>query len=455
MLHCTTVQTKARAKSLPFLKETLFLSRKTLQGRELCRGKPPRPMLAPLSTSIPESKGFGFMTNREVVVLSAVRTPIGKFGGALKDIPPTELAAKVVCQSLQRSGLSAADIGHVVFGNVIHTDAKDMYLARVAALRAGLQVDTPALTLNRMCGSGLQAIVTAADAIVHGDTDAAIGGGAESMSRAPYWLNAMRWGARLNDVNAVDVLVASLTDPFDEVHMGNTAENIARKWGITREDQDELAVESHRRALDAIEKGRFQGQIVPVELKSRTGSTFFTTDESPRSDATIENLARLKPAFDKAGTITAGNSSSINDGAAAVVLMERHAAEERGLKPIARLVDYAVAGVEPGVMGIGPVPAVRKLYKRTGLSNDQMDVIEANEAFAAQVLAVRRDLDLPPEKTNPNGSGISLGHPLGATGAIVTVKALHELRRVGGKFALVTMCIGGGQGIAAIFEAIN
>ena len=395
------------------------------------------------------------MTHREVVVLSAVRTPIGKFGGALKDIPPTELAAKVVCQSLQRSGLSAADIGHVVFGNVIHTDAKDMYLARVAALRAGLQVDTPALTLNRMCGSGLQAIVTAADAIVHGDTDAAIGGGAESMSRAPYWLNAMRWGARLNDATAVDVLVASLTDPFDEVHMGNTAENIARKWGITREDQDELAVESHRRALDAIEKGKFKGQIVPVELKSRTGSTFFTDDESPRSDATIENLARLKPAFDKAGTITAGNSSSINDGAAAVVLMERLAAEERGLKPMARLVDYAVAGVEPGVMGIGPVPAVRKLYKRTGLSNDQMDVIEANEAFAAQVLAVRRDLDLPPEKTNPNGSGISLGHPLGATGAIVTVKALHELQRVGGKFALVTMCIGGGQGIAAIFEAIN
>jgi acetyl-CoA C-acetyltransferase len=395
------------------------------------------------------------MTHRDVVVLSAVRTPIGKFGGALKDIPPTELAARVVCQSLQRSGLSAVDIGHVVFGNVIHTDAKDMYLARVAALRAGLQVDTPALTLNRMCGSGLQAIVTAADAIVHGDTDAAIGGGAESMSRAPYWLNAMRWGARLNDATAVDVLVASLTDPFDEVHMGNTAENVARKWGISREDQDELAVESHRRALDAIEKGKFKGQIVPVELKSRTGSTFFTTDESPRGDATIESLARLKPAFDKTGTITAGNSSSINDGAAAVVLMERHAAEERGLKPMARLVDYAVAGVEPGVMGIGPVPAVRKLYKRTGLSNDQMDVIEANEAFAAQVLAVRRDLDLPPEKTNPNGSGISLGHPLGATGAIVTVKALHELQRVGGKYALVTMCIGGGQGIAAIFEAIN
>jgi acetyl-CoA C-acetyltransferase len=408
-----------------------------------------------LSTITQETKGPGFMTNREVVVLSAVRTPVGKFGGALKDIPPSELAAKVVCQSLQRSGLSAADIGHVVFGNVIHTDAKDMYLARVAALRGGLQVDTPALTLNRMCGSGLQAIVTAADAIVHGDTDAAIAGGAESMSRAPYWLNALRWGARLNDSSAVDALVGALTDPFDEVHMGNTAENVARRWGISREDQDELAVESHRRALSAIEAGRFKSQIVPVELKSRSGSTFFTTDESPRSDATIENLARLKPAFDKAGTITAGNSSSINDGAAAVVLMERHAAEERGLKPMARFVDYAVAGVEPGVMGIGPVPAVRKLYKRTGLTNDQIDVFEANEAFAAQVLAVRRELDLPPEKTNPNGSGISLGHPLGATGAIVTVKALHELVRIGGKNALVTMCIGGGQGIAAIFEAMN
>jgi acetyl-CoA C-acetyltransferase len=246
-----------------------------------------------------------------------------------------------------------------------------------------------------------------------------------------------------------------LTDPFDEIHMGATAENVARKWGISREDQDELAAESHRRALSAIEAGRFQSQIVPVELKSRSGSTFLTTDESPRSDATLENLARLKPAFDKAGTITAGNSSSINDAAAAVVLMERHAAEERGLKPMARFVDYAVSGVEPGVMGIGPVPAVRKLYKRTGLSNAQMDVVEANEAFAAQVLAVQRDLELSPEKTNPNGSGISLGHPLGATGTIVTVKALHELQRIGGRYALVTMCIGGGQGIAAIFEAMN
>lgn len=395
------------------------------------------------------------MNHREVVVLSAVRTPIGKFGGALKDIPPSELAAKVVCQGVQRSGLSKNDIGHVVFGNVIHTDAKDMYLARVAALRGGLEVETPALTLNRMCGSGLQAIVTAADAIRHGDAEAAIGGGAESMSRAPYWLNSMRWGARMNDAAAVDVLVAALTDPFDEIHMGLTAENIARRWGISRKDQDELAVESHRRALDAIQTGKFKSQIVPIELKSRTGSTYFDTDESPRSDATIEKLSQLRPAFDKDGTITAGNSSSVNDGAAAVVLMEEHAARDRGLKPMAKLVDYAVTGVEPGVMGIGPVSAVRELYRRTGLSTEHIDVFEANEAFAAQVLAVRRDLDLPPEKTNPNGSGISLGHPLGATGAIVTVKALHELHRIGGEFALVTMCIGGGQGIAAIFQAMN
>jgi len=395
------------------------------------------------------------MTNREVVVLSAVRTAVGKFGGALKDIPPTELAANVVRESVKRSGISTSDIGGVVFGNVIHTDAKDMYLSRVAALRGGLPVQTTALTLNRMCGSGLQGILSAAEMIVHGDTDAAVGGGTESMSRAPYWLNAVRWGARMNDTMAVDVLVASLTDPFDEIHMGLTAENVARKWGITREDQDALAVESHRRAICAIETGRFKSQIVPVELKSRKGSTFFDTDESPRIDATMENLAKLKPAFDKDGTITAGNASTINDGAAAVVLMEERAAEERGLKPIAKLIDYAVTGVEPGVMGIGPISAVRKVYERTGLNNDKIDVFEANEAFAAQVLAVRRELELPFERTNPNGSGISLGHPLGATGAIVTVKAIHELHRIGGQYALVTMCIGGGQGIAAIFQSMN
>ena len=395
------------------------------------------------------------MSNRQVVVLSAVRTAIGKFGGALKDIPPTELAAKVVCQSLQRSGVSPTDIGHVVFGNVIHTDPKDMYLARVAALRGGVPVETAALTLNRLCGSGLQAILTAADGIVHGDTDAAIGGGAESMSRAPYWLPSMRWGARLNDASAIDALVAALTDPFDEVHMGVTAENVAHKWGISRQDQDELAVESHRRAVSAMQSGKFQSQIVPIELKSKNGPVMFSTDEQPRSDATLENLARLKPAFDPEGTVTAGNASSINDGAAAVVLMERTAADQRGLKPMALLVDYVVTGVDPKLMGIGPVSAVRKLFDRTGLHTDQIDVIELNEAFAAQLLAVRRELEFPPDKTNPNGSGISLGHPLGATGAIVTVKALHELRRIHGQYALVTMCIGGGQGIAAIFQSID
>ncbi len=395
------------------------------------------------------------MADREVVVLSAVRTAIGKFGGALKDIPLTELAAKVMCQSVRRAGLSPQMISQVVFGNVIQTEAKDMYLSRVAAVRAGLPVETAALNVNRLCGSGLQAIVTAAQAILHGDCDAALGGGAESMSRAPYWLQAMRWGARLNDSKAVDTLVAAVTDPFDEVHMGITAENVARKWSISRADQDAWAVESHKRAVAATKAGRFTGQIIPIELKSKSGVTQFVTDESPRDDATPENLARLKPAFDPEGTVTAGNASSINDGAAAVVLMARSADDRLGLKPMARLVDYAVVGVEPSLMGIGPVPAIQNLYKKTGLSNAQMDVIELNEAFAAQFLAVQRELDLPLDKTNPNGSGISLGHPIGATGAILTVKALHELRRIGGRYALVSMCIGGGQGIAAIFESIN
>jgi acetyl-CoA C-acetyltransferase len=395
------------------------------------------------------------MPDREVVVLSAVRTAIGKFGGALKDIPPTDLAAKVVCQSLQRSKLKPEMIGHVVFGNAIHTDRKDMYMARVAAVRGGVPVQTPALTLNRLCGSGLQAILTAADAILHGDCDAAIGGGVESMSRAPYWLPAMRWGARLNDAPAVDVLVACLTDPFEDVHMGVTAENIAREWAISRKDQDAWAVESHKRAVAATREGRFGDQIVPFELKSKAGTTQFVVDESPRADATLEALARLKPAFDAEGTVTPGNASTINDGAAAVVLMERNADGLQGLKPMARLLDYAVTGVDPRIMGMGPVSAVGKVFQKTGLSAGDMDVIELNEAFAAQFLACQRELDLPLGKTNPNGSGISLGHPIGATGAINTVKALHELRRIGGRYALVTMCIGGGQGIAAIFEALN
>ena len=391
---------------------------------------------------------------REVVVLSAVRTAVGKFGGALKDTPLTDLAAAVTRESVRRSGVAPNEINASVFGNVIHTDAKEMYLARVAALGGGLSIETSAINVNRMCGSGLSAILLAAVEVAHGDAVAAVGGGAESMSRAPYWLPAMRWGARLNDASAVDILVGALTDPFEGIHMGVTAEHVARRYNVTRQAQDELAVESHRRALDAIQTGKFTEQIVPIEIKIKGGTTPFATDESPRKDATVENLAKLKPAFDKDGTVTAGNSSSINDGAAALVLMERQAAVERGLKPMAKLVDYAVAGVEPGYMGIGPVPAVRHLLRRTGLTVDQIDVFEVNEAFAAQALAVVSELGFPAEKTNPNGSGISLGHPLGATGAIVTVKALHELRRIGGRYALVTMCIGGGQGIAAIFEAI-
>lgn len=395
------------------------------------------------------------MADREVVLLSAVRTAIGKFGGSLKEVAPTDLAAKVVCQAVQRSGVCPKNIGHVVFGNVIPTDPKDMYLARVVARLGGAPIESSALTLNRVCGSGLQAILTAADAVLHDGCKAAVAGGVESMSRAPYWLPAMRWGARLNNATAIDALVAAVTDPFDSVHMGVTAENVARKWKIGREEQDAFAVESHRRAVAATKAGRFKEQIVPIELSTKNGLSAFCVDESPRGDATVEGLAKLKPAFDPEGTVTAGNASSINDGAAALVLMEKHKAGVLGLKPIAKLVDYAITGVEPGLMGIGPVSAVKQVLHQTGLSLDRMDVIEANEAFAAQFLAVQKELDLPPEKTNPNGGGIALGHPLGATGAILTVKALHELHRIGGELALVTLCIGGGQGIAAIFESMN
>jgi acetyl-CoA C-acetyltransferase len=395
------------------------------------------------------------MAEREIVVLSAVRTGIGKFGGGLKDIPPTALAANVIQEAVKRSGLAPDAVGHVVFGNVIHTEQKDMYLSRVAAVRGGLPVSTPALTLNRLCGSGLQAIATAADTIYCGHCDTAVAGGVESMSRAPYWMPAMRWGARINDVTAFDVLVGAITDPFDNVHMGITAENVARRFDISRQAQDCLAVESHKRALAAIQAGYFTEQIVPIEVKVKGGTAQFAQDESPRADATRESLAKLKPAFAADGTVTPGNASSINDGAAAVTLMERRAADAAGLKPMARLIGYAVTAIEPDIMGLGPVSAVRKVMERSGLCIADMDVIELNEAFAAQALAVQRELQLPVDKTNPNGSGISLGHPLGATGAIVTVKALYELRRIGGRFALVTMCIGGGQGIAAIFESLK
>lgn len=389
---------------------------------------------------------------REVVVLSGVRTAIGKYGGGLKDQSLGDLAATVTREAVQRSGVEPGDVGHVVFGNVIHTEPRDMYLSRVAGVNAGLPVDVPAFTLNRLCGSGLQAVVSAAQFIQLGDVDVAVAGGAESMSRAQYWLPAHRFGQRMGDGAVVDAMVGALTDPFDDCHMGVTAENVAEKWGISREDQDAFAVESHHRAETAITEGYFKEQIVPIEVKVKGGTASFDTDEHVRPGMTIESLAKLRPAFAREGSVTAGNASGVNDAAAAVVLMDREAAQARGLQPMGRLVAYAHAGVEPKYMGIGPIPAVRKVLDKAGMKVDDIDVIELNEAFAAQALAVMRDLDLPAEKVNPVGSGISLGHPIGATGCILTVKAMHELHRTGGHRALVTMCIGGGQGIAAIFE---
>ena len=389
---------------------------------------------------------------REVVVLSGVRTPIGGYGGSLKDIPTTELGAQCVREAVGRAGIEAGDVDHVAFGNVIHTDARDHYLARVAAIKGGLPHETPAVTVNRLCGSGLQAVVTAAQTIMLGDADTAVAGGAENMSRSPYVSNVLRWGARMNDTALVDMLVGALSDPFEDCHMGITAENVAERYGVSREDQDALAVQSHQRAGDAIAEGRFKEQITPVEVRVKRDTVLFDTDETVRPDSSVDKLAKLRPVFQKGGTVTAGNASSINDGAAAVVLMERELAERRGLQPLARLVGYSFAGVDPRYMGIGPIPAVRRLLDKTGLGVDDIDVFEVNEAFAAQALAVCRDLGLPPERTNPNGSGISLGHPVGATGTVLTVKALHELQRTGGSRALVTMCIGGGQGIAAVFE---
>jgi acetyl-CoA C-acetyltransferase len=391
---------------------------------------------------------------RDVVVLSAVRTAIGRYGGSLKDHPPTDLAATVVREAVKRAGVASSDVGHVVFGNVIHTDAHDMYLSRVAAIKGGLPVETPAFTLNRLCGTGLQAIVSAAQIVKLGDADVVVAGGAESMSRGQYWVPGLRWGQRMNDGAVIDATVGALTDPFDDCHMGITAENVAAKWHVSREDQDALAVESHQRAAQAVAKGYFKEQIVPIEVKTRTGPAAFDTDEHVRPDASVAAMAKLKPVFDKKGTVTAGNAAGINDAAAAVVMMERGEAERRGLQPLARLVAYAHAGVEPKYMGIGPVPAVRAVLDRAKLGVGDLDVIEVNEAFAAQALAVVRDLGLPQDRTNPNGSGISLGHPIGATGCILTVKALYELQRTGGRYALVTMCIGGGQGIAAIYERL-
>ncbi|CAD6554698.1 Beta-ketothiolase BktB [Paraburkholderia hiiakae] len=394
--------------------------------------------------------------NREVVVVGGVRTAIGKFGGSLKDVPPTELGAIVVRELLTRSHVEAKDVGHVVFGNVIATEPRDFYLSRVAAINAGIPDSTPAFNVNRLCGSGLQAIVSAAQTILLGDAEVAIGAGAENMSRAPYITTEARFGARMGDARLIDMMLGALNDPFHTVPMGVTAENVAGRYGITRERQDNLALESHRRAARAIAEGRFASQIVPVKRAVKGRESVFDTDEHLRHDATIDDFAKLKPVFAKEnGTVTAGNASGINDAAAAVLLMSREAAEARGLAPMAKLVAYAHAGVDPLYMGIGPVPATRLALQRAGLSVADLDVIESNEAFAAQACAVTQELGLDPEKVNPNGSGISLGHPIGATGALIAVKALHELKRIGGRYALVTMCIGGGQGIAAIFENIQ
>jgi len=391
---------------------------------------------------------------REVVVVSGVRAAIGSFGGALKDFSSSALGALVVKEAISRANIDPARIGQLVCGNVIHGEARDMYLSRAVALDAGMARESSALTLNRLCGSGLQAIISAANAIQLGDTDVAIGCGVESMSRAGYLMPAARFGARMGDSKLVDMMVGALTDPFSPNHMGITAENVAAQFGISRAQQDALALESQRRALAAIAAGHFKSQIVPIEIQSRKGTLLFDTDEYPKADATPEGLAKLKPAFKKDGTVTAGNASGINDGAAAVVLMEAAAAAQAGLKPLARLVAYAVAGVDPSIMGTGPIPAVKLALQRAGLKVQDIDVIESNEAFAAQALCVTQSLDFDPAKVNPNGGAVALGHPLGATGAILTVKCLYELERTSKRYGLVTMCIGGGQGIAGIFERL-
>ncbi|HTN27659.1 MAG TPA: acetyl-CoA C-acyltransferase family protein [Burkholderiales bacterium] len=392
------------------------------------------------------------MSTREVVVVSGARTGIGDYGGSLKDFAPTKLGAIAIKEAVARAGIDPKSIGHVVMGSVIHGEARDMYLSRVAAIDAGLPVGTPCLTVNRLCGSGLQAIVSAAQHILLGDTETVVAGGAESMSRAAYFLPTGRWGQRMGDASIVDAMTGALHDPFGNGHMGVTAENIAAKYGFTREQQDAFALESHRRAANALAKGYFQSQIVPVEVKTRKGVEQYTNDEHVRKDAKPEDLAKLKAVFKKDGTVTAGNASGINDAGAAIVMMEAGAAKKAGKKPMARLVAYAHAGVEPNVMGLGPIPAVRRVFEKSGLKPSDMDVIESNEAFAAQAMAVTKDLGLDPAKVNSNGGAVALGHPIGATGCILTVKALYELERLQKRYALVTMCIGGGQGIAAIFE---
>jgi acetyl-CoA C-acetyltransferase len=394
------------------------------------------------------------MTTRDVVVLGAVRSAIGSFAGSLSDIEPAELAGTVMKAAVERSGVDPKVINYVTVGNTIPTESRFPYVARVAAIQAGLPMDSVAMSVNRLCSSGLQGIVTTAQNILLGDCDYGIGGGVEVMSRGGYLSTAMRTGARMGDTKLIDTMVATLTDPFGVGHMGITAENLAAKWSITREEQDALAVESQRRAAAAIAEGRFKSQIVPIVKQTKKGEVVFDTDEYVKGSTTMESLAKLKPAFKKDGTVTAGNASGINDGAAFFVLGDAATAAKDGYKPMARLVSYAVAGVPNDVMGEGPIPASKLALKKGGVTLDQMDVIESNEAFAAQAIAVSRGLGLDMAKTNPNGGAIALGHPIGCSGAFIATKAIYELHRTGGRYALVTMCIGGGQGIAAVFERL-
>jgi len=394
------------------------------------------------------------MSKPDVFVVSAARTAIGSFGGSLKDVALADLATTAVKAAIQRSGVSADQVGHVVMGTVIPTEARDAYLGRVAAINAGVPIETPAFNVNRLCGSGLQAIVSATQALLLGETGVAIAAGAESMSRGPYLSTQARWGGRMGDIQMIDYMLGILHDPFQKFHMGITAENVAERYGITREMQDAVSVESQRRAAQAIAEGRFSSQIVPVQIATRKGVEVFETDENVRASVTLEQLAKMKPVFKKDGLVTAGNASGINDGAGAVVLASGDKVKELGLTPLARIVSYGHAGVDPAYMGIGPVPATRIALQRAGLGVKDLDVIESNEAFAAQACAVSKELDMDPAKVNPNGSGISLGHPVGATGVILATKLIHELQRTRGRYGLTTMCIGGGQGIAIVYERV-
>ncbi|WP_233839218.1 beta-ketothiolase BktB [Paraburkholderia sp. ZP32-5] len=391
----------------------------------------------------------------DVFVISAVRTAIGDYGGGLKTEAPSTLGASVIKEAVERANVAPESVGHVVFGNVIHTEPRDMYLSRFAAIQAGLHEHTPAMTLNRLCGSGLQAVLSAAEYVANGDAEIAVGGGAESMSRALYSSALTRWGQRMGDTQLYDMMIGALTDPFGNGHMGITAENVADRYRVSREEQDEFAADSHRKAAQAVRQGRFDTQIMPVTVRKGREESVFSVDEHIRPDLDATALAQLRPVFKKEqGTVTAGNSSPINDGAAAVVLGNERAAAAAGKEPLGRLVAFAHAGVDPAFMGIGPVPAVTKVLNKAGLRADDISVIESNEAFAAQACVVTRELRFDPTRVNPNGGAIALGHPIGATGAILVTKLLYELKRIKGRYGLVTMCIGGGQGIAALFESV-